>query len=94
MQEYINMLGTKAKDMVTGFNGTITSVCFDLYGCIQFALTPELSKEGRLDDGRWFDTNRLEYDTTQDRIMSVPNFPTRLVKNDKGPAEKPTSSKP
>ena len=37
----LKLLGLKVKDKVTGFTGIITSVSFDLYGCIQVIITPE-----------------------------------------------------
>ena len=40
IKEAINMLGRKAKDRVTGFEGVISSVSFDLYGCVCGIITP------------------------------------------------------
>jgi hypothetical protein len=34
MKEYLDILGFKVRDMVTGFVGVAGSVCFDLYGCV------------------------------------------------------------
>jgi hypothetical protein len=31
----LKLLGTKVRDVVTGFVGIVTSVSFDLYGCVQ-----------------------------------------------------------
>jgi len=67
------MLGLKAKDKVTGFKGVITSVCFDLYGCIQVAITPPAKSDADdLKNGHWFDINRIIAST--DRVMDSPNF--------------------
>jgi hypothetical protein len=37
---HLQMLGFNAKDRVTGFSGVVSSICFDLYGCVQAALRP------------------------------------------------------
>ena len=50
----MELLGFRAEDRVTGFKGVVTSVSFDLYGCIQVALNPGMNKDGKLEDGHWF----------------------------------------
>ena len=60
MEKEMKMLGFKARDKVTGFEGVITSVSFELYGCIQYLLNPGMTKENKLGDCCWFDTNRIE----------------------------------
>jgi len=72
-ERHINLLGYKAKDKVTGFAGTIDSVCFDLYGCVQCSLRPQIDKDGKIPDGHWFDVTRLSIDTTE-RVVDMPNF--------------------
>ena len=72
-------LGHKARDRVTGFKGTITSMSFDLFGCVQAGLTPEVINDkttGKLELGssHWFDCNRLEL-LTDERIIPLPDFP-------------------
>ena len=72
-------LGYKARDRVTGFNGVITSMGFDLYGCVQAAITPTITvddKTGKQEHqaGHWFDCNRLEL-LTEDRVIPLPDFP-------------------
>ena len=55
----LKLLGFKAQDKVTGFKGVITSVSFDLFGCIQAALSaPE--KDGKIGESYWLDTNRMK----------------------------------
>ncbi len=88
--KHIEMLGKTASDRVTGFRGVVTSVSFDLYGCIQAALNPPLDKDGKLVDGRWFDVNRLEVDQAIARAMPVPAFAESPATHAHGPAEKPT----
>jgi len=72
-------LGYRARDRVTGFKGTITSMSFDLYGCVQAAITADIvieEKTGKQEFGasHWFDCNRLELQTDE-RIIPLPEFP-------------------
>ncbi len=84
----LGLLGLEARDRITGFAGVITSISFDLYGCVQAVITPNgLDKDGKIQDGRWMDTNRLEVSTT--RIMPVPDFTSVDKNKERGAAEKP-----
>lgn len=90
IRDTIDMLGRRAKDKVTGFDGTITCVSFDLPGCVQVVVTPD-AKDHKIEDGRWFDVNRVEL-AVQDRVMPVPDFEAGYRKPedyDRGPADKP-----
>ena len=70
----LNLLGLKVKDVITGFTGIVTTVGFDLYGCVQAVVKPsELSKEGKVQDGEWFDTKRLAIVSTKP-VMARPGF--------------------
>lgn len=71
--KHFELLGKPAKDKVTGFSGVITSVCFDLYGCIQAVITPSTNKTGEIQDGNWFDVARIEV-TKNKSVMPVPDF--------------------
>jgi hypothetical protein len=85
MQKFMRLLGLKARDKVTGFEGVVTTVSFDLYGCVQVVLTPGVGKDGTgtIPEGRWFDEKRLRViDDTP--VMKVPTFV-----NVPGPAIKP-----
>ena len=88
----INMLGLTVKDKITGQTGIIESVCFDLYGCVQVGLKPrELDKDGKPQDGRWTDINRVEVISGGERVMPVPAFQAREsnpAHYDRGPADK------
>lgn len=89
----IDLLGLRATDKVTGFSGTVTSVGFDLFGCVQVIISPPVDKEGKIPEGRWFDTNRLQLG---ERVMPVPNFAQRttpVLEHDQGPAEKSAPSR-
>ena len=55
MKHHFALLGLKVRDRVTGFEGIASTIGFDLYGCVQALVTPEMDKEGKLADSRWFD---------------------------------------
>jgi len=79
IQESINYLGQRGRDKVSKFAGTVTSVCFDLYGCLQVVLTPDVDKDGEAKDGNWYDINRVEL-LDEPRRMPVPTaFATNLA---------------
>ena len=91
INETIGLLGRRAKDRVTGFEGVITSVCFDLYGCVQVGVTPIAGKDGKLGDSHWFDVQRAEL-LGKTAVMSAPDFAARaatIAEHASGPAEKP-----
>lgn len=71
----ISLLGHKVKDLVTGYEGVVDSVCYDLYGCIQAGVRRQgmNEKEGKPYDGLWFDIKRLEIMSLLP-VMSVPDF--------------------
>jgi len=73
VNRHIDLLGKEVKDRITGFKGTVTSISFDLYGCVQAVISPGTKKDGTLPDGRWFDVTRLEV-SNKPRRMEIPNF--------------------
>jgi len=92
IKETIELLGRKAVDKVTGFEGVISSVSFDLYGCVMAAISPP-AKDGDIKDGRWFDVQRLT--VSADKVMSAPDFDAKActpATYDSGPADKPAMS--
>lgn len=52
--------GKEGKDKITGFVGIITARCDYMYGCGQYCLTAKLDKDGKTQDGKWFDVGRIE----------------------------------
>lgn len=89
MKQHFDMLGHKAKDKVTGFKGVVSSLSFDLYGCVQVVLTPEVDGKGERQDGTWFDVTRIKI-TSKKRVMDVPDFEKGYIsEGNKGAAEKP-----
>jgi hypothetical protein len=77
----IDLMGLKGKDKVTGFEGIVTSVSFDLYGCVQLALTPIAKpKAEELKHGHWFDVARVDIRDAKNRVMPVPDFKAMATK--------------
>jgi hypothetical protein len=82
---YMNLLGYECQDTITGFKGVASSVCFDVYGCIQIALSPPVEKKtGNLPDGKWFDAKRLKK-IGKAAVMAAPDFSLPEI----GAADKP-----
>jgi len=73
MQEHLKLLGFKVRDIVSGMEGVVTSISFDLYGCVQAVVNAGLDKDGQPVDGRWFDTKRL-IPISKKPVMIVPTF--------------------
>ena len=74
LKKTIILLGLKARDKITGITGVITSVAFDLYGCIQVVINPQkIDKEGNPMKGNWFDINRLEI-LSKKPVMEILDF--------------------
>lgn len=93
IRKHIDMLGLKVEDKVTGFRGVVSSISFDLYGCIQAVVSPGVDKEGKVPDGRWFDVLRLKV-MDAEPVMYPPNFETGTqAEGRQGAAEKPACSK-
>jgi hypothetical protein len=91
---HLSILGHKVRDRVTGFNGVATSVCFDLYGCIQVTVNPGMDPNGKLSDSAWFDIGRLEI--FGDKVMPMPAFindDLEIAAGNKGPSEKPKNER-
>ena len=55
-----NLLGKKAKDKITGFEGIITSRHEYLTGCAQYGIQPQIDKDGKVPDKAYFDEGRIE----------------------------------
>jgi len=88
---HLNWLGYHVKDKVTGYEGVVESICFDLYGCIQATVKPcGQDKDGKPHQAHWFDISRLTTIETAP-VMNPPNFEIGPVAEGKqGAAEKPT----
>ncbi len=95
LQDYVDLLGYRVRDKVTGFEGVVTSIGFDLYGCVQAVVTPA-SKDGKQEDSRWYDTHRLAIQDGE-RVMALPCYASLVPQvprsEPKGPADKPSNSR-
>jgi hypothetical protein len=82
----LGLLGSRQRDLVTGLTGVITSVSFDINGCIQVAIKPP-AENGKMMDGCWIDVDRIEENGTR----AFPAFPFLERERERvpGPAEKP-----
>lgn len=94
IEKHINLLGMRVEDRVTGFTGVVTSVGFDLYGCIQAVVNPGVDKEGKLQDQTWFDVSRLAL-IGDNPVIDRPNYESgRQAEGKQGAADKPRMMKP
>ena len=70
IKKHFSMLGYNAMDKVTKVEGIITSISFDLFGCIQVVLTPPHDSQVT---PRWYDIRRIKI-LDNERVMDCPNF--------------------
>ncbi len=56
---YLKMLGYQVRDRLTGLRGVVTSVSFDVNGCVQGFVTPPVDEKGEPRPGRWVDWKTL-----------------------------------
>lgn len=85
INEALELLGQEVKDKVTKVRGVVTSVSFDLTGCIQGLVRPPVQKDGKLPDPYWVDTSRLELSDI--RVMPCVGFKGDTIPP--GPETKP-----
>lgn len=91
--QHLQLLGHRVQDKVTGLEGVVTSVSFDLYGCIQAVIHPGLDDSGKTRDQSWFDVNRLTV-LPEPPVMQQPDFVSGDIADGKhGPADKPAMGK-
>jgi len=91
VNQSVDYLGKKVKDKISGKKGIVTSVCFDLYGCIQVIIFEQkLDKDGNPRTFGWVDINRIDI-LKEKRIMDFPDFDQKYksIKSINGPADKP-----
>lgn len=65
----MKLLGCVAEDTITGFKGRVTGFCCYLTGCNQYLLQPRAGVDGKLEDGRWFDEQRLKVDANFEKLV-------------------------
>lgn len=90
MSKHFETFGRVVRDRVTGFDGVVESISFDLYGCVQAIVRPSgVDKDGQTRKGEWFDVKRLEI-IDDEPVMPLPDFGIRFAEsNENGPAAKP-----
>jgi hypothetical protein len=88
MKEHMELLGYVVQDTVSGFRGVVSTVAFDLYGCVQAIVTPAVDDKGALPEGRWFDVKRLKK-MSESPVMPVPTFESLEPVQIAGGYEKP-----
>lgn len=74
-------LGSKVRDIVTGYTGIAVNRVEYLNGCIQYCVKPSVGKDGALPAGEYIDDQQLEI--LADGGISVP------TKETGGPGEHP-----
>lgn len=93
IKKHLNLLGLRVEDRVTGFKGIVSSISFDLYGCIQAVINPGLDKAGKQQDSHYFDVSRLK-PLSAKPVMDRPDFDFGpQAEGKQGAAEKPVYSK-
>jgi hypothetical protein len=84
MQDLVKNLGRRATDRVSGLTGVITSVSFDVAGCIQYAISPPANKDGKRESSYWVDIKHV--DLAKQWATGAPAFE---IGKEIGAAEKP-----
>lgn len=90
IKKHLAKLGYKAKDRVTGLEGVIVSISFDLFGCVQALVDPGMDKDGKRKEQAFMDLNRLEV-LGKAPVMEQPDFdwtstPEAVATGKHGPA--------
>lgn len=73
MEKHLKLLGHRATSLISGFKGVITSISFDVNGCIQAAINPGVDKEGKIRDSLWFDVKAI-FITSKKPVLRQPDF--------------------
>ncbi len=77
------LLGWKVKDKVTEFEGVVSHVGLDLYGCVQALVQPraETKDSGaqKIDNQHWFDATRLEKQGSEPAMIPIPQKGDKVV---------------
>jgi len=90
IEEHLKLLGLKVEDKVTSYEGIVTSVSFDLYGCVQVIVTSQTILNTDKVENKWFDVTRLEI-LNSIPVMEQPDFTKGYIATGKkGSFEKPT----
>jgi len=79
LSAYFDLLGRRIKDKVSGQVGICDVLTFDLYGCIQIALTPPVDKDGKFVEGRMLDVHRVQVIDTDAPLLPRAVFPNHTA---------------
>jgi len=74
----MDLLGLHVKDKVTNVTGIVTSMSYDLYGCIQALIIPSAEIPNREDLRGWYDINRLEV-LNKTPVLKLPDWATEEI---------------
>lgn len=75
-------LGHKARDIVTGYEGTVTTRVDMINGCVQYGLKRPVGPDGKMPEAAFIDSQQLEeLDEEPVTVVSRPGGSTRLPKN-------------
>lgn len=88
MKEHMDLLGYAVVDVVTGFKGVVSTIGFDLYGCVQAIVTPAINEKGEYGKSEWFDVKRLKK-TSEAPVLAAPTFESLQPVQIAGGYEKP-----
>lgn len=53
-------MGSKVRDVITGFEGIVTGRCEYITGCSRLLITPRCDDASKQSQGNWFDIDRVE----------------------------------
>lgn len=53
-------LGTRIKDKVTDLEGIAIAKISYLNGCVQYSIKPKVTKDGKVNEGEWVDSQQVE----------------------------------
>jgi hypothetical protein len=67
-------LGRKYKDKITGFEGVATGYVIYISGCNQALLSPQI-RDGKVEECRWFDEQRLDQIGDEKIVLDNSNSP-------------------
>lgn len=88
IKKHVDLLGCIGKDLVSGLEGVVTSISFDINGCVQAVITPP-AKDGEYKSGTWLDVARIKT-WPKDIEMDTPDFDKGYIaEGKKGSADKP-----
>ena len=68
LEESLYDFGVRAKDKVTGYDGTIVGKCISLTGDITYGLSPKHDIKSKDNDAKWFDESRVEIKKHEDKV--------------------------